>query len=108
MTQKLNSVKLAPPKKIHTSCALIIVNPRSFQWTCGTHVLRSTQPMVSLLSPSVFAVSSNFLRVPFNIPRCSTRFSSTARPCAMYWSMEFSLSCRNVCSLSAKSSRAVG
>lgn len=83
----------------------------AFSWSRPkehTHVLLSTQPIVSLLRPSVFAVSSNRLFVPLSIPLCSTRFSSTARPCEMYWSIEFSLSCRNVCSRRAKSSRAVG
>ena len=44
------------------------------------HVLRSIQPIVSRLIPSVFAVSSNFRLVPFSMPLCSTRFSSAARP----------------------------
>lgn len=73
-----------------------------------TDVLLSTQPIVSLLNPSVLAVSNNLLLVPLSIPLCSTRLSSTARPCAIYWSIEFSLSCRNVCSRREKSSRAVG
>lgn len=56
----------------------------------------------------MLAVSNNFLFVPFRIPLCSTRLSSTALPWAMYWSIEFSLSWRKVCSRSAKSSLPVG
>jgi hypothetical protein len=98
MSQKQNRVKVAPPKKIHQSwvlrwCQLIQSN--------RTHVLRSTQAIVSRLTPNVLAAPSNLVRALLSIPRCSTRFSSTARPCAMYWSIWFSDSRMNVCSRSA-------
>ena len=66
-----------------------------------THVLLSTQEIVSRLRPRVLAAPSSLVRAPLSMPRCSTRLVSTACPCARYWSRLFSVSRINVCSLSA-------